>query len=220
MKKLLNEIIFPVPVQTSDTCNFYNTFEKETWAGNCVASECDCNQLFPRLCAKMFLNHWWFLRVEQGRWGWLTESYVWYTSGVPTIPTLICKKIISRRNGGVCAKGEAVCFMFRTAGDPSNSTVLQMRNDISCSVGPWVDLTIFSQTTWPFSSTSGHRCDGKISLLKTRAIMYYREKPVWSNKHRNMQTQPPLFTPNTNYNKCQESRNIAQCKLFTLNREF
>lgn len=41
------------------------------------------------------------------------------------------------------AKGEATCFMFRTAGDPSNSTVLQMINDISCSVGSEVNLTIF-----------------------------------------------------------------------------
>lgn len=83
---------FSVPVQTSDTCNFYNTFEKATRTGNWVASEWDCKQLLPHLCAKMVLNHWWFLKVEQGRWGWLTESYAWYTNGVPTIPILICKK--------------------------------------------------------------------------------------------------------------------------------
>lgn len=167
----------------------------------------------------MVFNHWWFLKIEQGRWGWLSESYAWYTKGVPIIPTLISKKKKqkpkknSRRNGGMCAKGEATCFVFRTAGDPSNSTVLQVINYISCSVGPWVDLTIFLQTTWQFSSTSGHRCDSKISLLKTRAIIYHREKPLYSSKHKNMQTQSPLFIPNKIYNQCQASRNIRQCKL-------
>lgn len=90
------------------------------------------------------LNHWWFLKVKQGRWCWLADAYAWCTKGVPTVPTLICrKKMTSRRNGRMYAKGEAICFTFRRAGGPGNWTVLQMINFISCSVGWWVDLTLF-----------------------------------------------------------------------------
>lgn len=146
-KYYLMIFFFSVSAQTFDICNYYCTFEKETHAGTWVVLEGDYKQLLPYHCAKMTpctLNHWWFLKLKQGRWCWLAESYAWYTKGIPTVPALICrKKMTSRRNGRVCAKGEAICFTFRPAGGPSNWTVLQMINFISCSVGWWVDLTLF-----------------------------------------------------------------------------
>lgn len=93
----INDFFSSVAAQAFDTCNYYNTFEKETHAGNRVISEGDRKQLLPYLCAKT--RHWWFLNVKQRRWGWLAESYIqalyilaWCTNEVPTIPTLTCKK--------------------------------------------------------------------------------------------------------------------------------
>lgn len=43
----------------------------------------------------------------------------------------------------MCAKGEAICFTFGTASGPSNWTVLQMINFMSCSIRWCVDLTLF-----------------------------------------------------------------------------
>jgi len=47
----------------------------------------------------------------------------------------------------MCAKGKAMGFTFRTASGPSNWTVPQMINFISCSVEWWVDLTLFLTMT-------------------------------------------------------------------------